>query len=86
MTRSTRTLEPKVKRSTPETLRQAQTWDANASRYRTAGFCDACASQASWGHQLGFTNAKPVCDACRGREVPTESARAQRWSDGSSVE
>lgn len=82
MKTATRT-EPKVRRSTPETLSQAQSWDRNASRYRALGFCDPCASQAGWGHQLGFANVRPVGDCCRGRSVDLERGeRAARWAAG----
>ena len=40
--------------SQPETLRQAQRWDGHVVTYRAMGFCGTCASQAAYGHQLGF--------------------------------
>ncbi len=48
----------------PETLRQAQTWETVKNRYRTAGLCSGCASQAAWGHQSGLANIAPPCPVC----------------------
>jgi hypothetical protein len=71
-------------RDRAETMCQAHTWDKVATRYRRAGFCDHCAAQAAWGHQLGFTSVQPVGDCCRGREVPAEhnGRFTRRWVNG----
>lgn len=80
---ATRSTLPKFKREAPETMRQAHTWDANASRYRSAGFCDRCAAQAAWGHSLGFANTQLVGACCRGKPVPDgRGERAEKWATG----
>jgi hypothetical protein len=48
-----------------ETLRQARLFDAYKRRYVRLGLCYACAAQAAWGHQLGFSLSKPPCPACQ---------------------
>lgn len=48
----------------PETPRQARSWDATKRHYRSLGLCGACAAQAAWGHQLGFTTVNPPCLVC----------------------
>lgn len=62
----------------PETLRQAQRWDAVKVRYLDAGLCDGCAAQAAWGHQDnagGWNDLHPPCGRCapvvRDFPVPT---------------
>jgi hypothetical protein len=55
---------PKADR--PETVRQAQTWETVKNRYVAAGLCHKCASQAAWGHQIGFSRVEHApCAACR---------------------
>lgn len=72
---------PKVARSVAETIGQAQTWDLVSARYRAVGFCNACAAQAAWGHQLGFTTVKPPCLSCAGLTPPDgPGARVARWT------
>jgi hypothetical protein len=72
--------QPQPKRARPETLAQARHWDEKVSRYRRAGFCDRCAAQAAWGHQIGFSNTQPVGDCCAGRPLPERAGdRAARW-------
>lgn len=61
---------------------QARRWDWIKTRYLQDGFCDACAAQAAYGHQLGFSQVAPVCDRCRGK-VPTyreAGERAHHWA------
>ena len=56
-----------TQRQVPETLRQAQRWDAVKLRYTDAGLCDRCAAQAAWGHQNnagGWDDLRPPCDRC----------------------
>jgi hypothetical protein len=48
----------------PETIRQAQTWDATKRHYILLGLCLRCAAKAAWGHQQGFTKVNPPCFAC----------------------
>jgi hypothetical protein len=51
----------------PETLRQAQRWQAIKDRYVLEELCDRCAAQAAWAHQnRGDTwqNIHPPCMAC----------------------
>lgn len=57
-----------VKPDTPETLRQAQRWQAVKYRYVTEGLCDRCAAQAAWAHQDhgdSWTTIHPPCGACQ---------------------
>jgi hypothetical protein len=70
-----------VKPQPPETLRQAQRWDAIKLRYADAGLCDRCAAQAAWGHQDnagGWDDLHLPCDRCepvvRGFPVPTTNS------------
>ncbi len=51
----------------PESVRQAQRWDAVKLRYVDAGLCDRCAAQAAWGHQdnaTGWDNLHSPCAGC----------------------
>lgn len=66
----------------PETLSQARSWDHVRDTYERDGFCAPCASQAAWGHQLGFTQVSQVCDKCAGTEPTYRSAgaRARAWA------
>lgn len=50
---------------TPETARQAHTWETVANLYETDGLCRGCAGQAAYGHQLGFSRVHPPCDPCQ---------------------
>lgn len=43
-----------AKADKPETIHQARTWDGNKNRYLRYGLCIKCASQAAWGHQIGW--------------------------------
>ena len=43
-----------AKADKPETIHQARTWDGNKNRYIRYGLCVKCASQAAWGHQIGW--------------------------------
>jgi hypothetical protein len=80
---SSRREAAKVTRTAPETIYQAQKWDKNKSLYLRAGFCEVCAAQATWGHQLGFSHVKPPCASCTGRVVPGQSGvRAAKWAAG----
>lgn len=42
-----------------ETLSQARLWEKVKSLYVRDGLCDGCASQAAYGHQLGFGYVSP---------------------------
>jgi hypothetical protein len=56
-----------VKPQPPETLRQAQRWQAVKDRYVAEGLCEVCAAQAAWAHQdHGDTweTIHPPCVAC----------------------
>jgi hypothetical protein len=48
----------------PETMRQAKTWQVHNNRYVDLGLCYACAAQAGYGHQLGFSRINPPCEVC----------------------
>jgi len=49
----------------PETLRQAQRFDAHVAVYRQKGLCEACSAQMAYGHQLGWAAITPPCESCR---------------------
>lgn len=53
-----------IKTERPETLREAIEWDTTKGHYFKLGLCHACAARAAYGHQLGFTLAKPPCGLC----------------------
>lgn len=48
----------------PESLGSAGAWEQVKARYRAAGLCPVCASQAGWGHQNGFDTTLPPCADC----------------------
>lgn len=66
----------------PETLNQVRWWDHNKTNYVKNGWCDKCAAQAAWGHQIGFTKIdNGPCEKCVGLPVPAKAgARAARWA------
>ncbi|OBJ26871.1 hypothetical protein [Mycobacterium colombiense] len=73
-------------RQMPETLRQAQRWDAIKLRYTGAGICDRCAAQAAWGHQDnagGWNNLRPPCARCKtvvkGFPIPTTNPQWRKF-------
>lgn len=79
--KSSHTATPKVSRAAPETASEAAEYDKRVSRYRRAGFCDACAGQAAWGGQLGFSNVRPPCPTCTGLTPPAGTGvRAAAWA------
>ena len=55
-----------MKKSLPESLRQAREWDENKRHYLRLGLCHRCAAQISFGHQngQGFTQIHPPCTDC----------------------
>ena len=59
-----------VKANAPETIEQARRWQIRRDQYAAAGFCDRCAAQAAWGHQLGFAEQPPPCERCTGLSAP----------------
>jgi hypothetical protein len=74
-----------AKRDRPETVNQAHTWDGNFQRYKRSGFCPRCASQAAWGHQIGWRQTGDVGDCCRGHALPVAvvgQGLAERWVSG----
>lgn len=48
----------------PETLAEARHWQNRNTRYLSLGLCYACAAQAAYGHQLGFSRINPPCAVC----------------------
>jgi hypothetical protein len=66
----------------PETLSQARTWEYARGFYLADGFCDRCAVQAAYGHQVGFSQVASVCPECHGKRPTYRNAgeHAQRWA------
>lgn len=63
-----------------ETPSQARNWERIKNLYLANGLCHRCASQAAYGHQLGYTSLqREPCPACRPKvdEFPRE--RANGW-------
>lgn len=48
----------------PETKSQADEHGRTMRHYLTLGICNACAGQAAWGHQNGFSSVHPPCLSC----------------------
>lgn len=64
----------------PETLSQAQTWERRNNQYLAAGLCHRCASQAAWGHQLGFGRLEhSPCATCRPVVATFPNQASQGW-------
>jgi hypothetical protein len=65
----------------PETLTQARTWDRKYKRYLVAGLCGSCASNAAWGHALGFGKIPDPCAKCQPivSEFATDGPRGSKW-------
>lgn len=70
----------------PESVRQAQRWDAVKLRYVDAGLCDRCAAQAAWGHQdnaTGWNGLRSPCADCTpvvsGLPMPTTNPNWRRF-------
>ena len=74
--------------TTPETVDQARLWESVKQSYLADGFCAACAVQAAYGHQLGFSQVAPACTDCRGI-APTyrwAGPRARAWAQETALE
>ncbi|KAA0117290.1 hypothetical protein CIW51_13560 [Mycolicibacterium sp. P9-22] len=70
----------------PESVRQAQRWDAVKLCYVDAGLCDRCAAQAAWGHQdnaTGWDGLRSPCAVClpvvSGLPMPTTNLDWRRF-------
>jgi hypothetical protein len=65
----------------PESIAQARTWERKNKRYRRAGLCHTCASQAAWGHQCGFGKITDPCPECLPivAAFPTPGPRGSKW-------
>lgn len=65
----------------PETLSQAKVWDRKNKRYLIAGLCPLCASQAAWGHSIGFQKIKDPCTECQPLvdAFDTPGPRGSKW-------
>ena len=86
---SRRSVTPRAKADRPETLEQALVWQKNLSNYKSHGLCHKCASQAAWGHQIGWTRLQhPPCEQCTSTvaDLPRQTAnpawRASRCRGG----
>ena len=65
----------------PETVAQARAFDRKRIRYRRAGLCHACSSQAAWGHQCGFGKINDPCAECQPivDSLPDAGPRGSKW-------
>lgn len=74
-------LAPKHKRDRPETLGEAASWQRLKTNYELLGLCHACAAQAAYGHQLGFTQINPPCAECLPlvRNLPRPGPAGSPW-------
>lgn len=65
----------------PETIGQARVWQRKQGRYELAGLCPTCASQAAWGHALGFQKIKNPCSQCQPfvSRFDTPGPRGSKW-------
>lgn len=63
----------------PETIWQAGTFDSIKRRYVRLGLCSACAAQAAWGHQLGFSRSNPPCQECQPLVDTFPVKKPNRW-------
>jgi len=63
-----------------ETPGQARIFDAMKRHYERLGLCRACAAQAAWGHQLGFSRVvHQPCHECQPIVDTFPVARPGRW-------
>ncbi|WP_086149173.1 hypothetical protein [Cellulosimicrobium sp. KWT-B] len=68
------------KKSKPETLGQARNWERLKNVYLARGLCHRCASQAAYGHQLGFLSLEhEPCAACRPLVATFPRERMNGW-------
>ena len=70
--------------SRPETLNQAEIFDAVVAAYMAAGWCPICSAQAAFGRQIGFRQVQPPCPSCRGLQPPHgfSNDRSRSWAAG----
>lgn len=67
-------------RKPPETLRQAQRFDAYSREAAAAGLCRVCAPQYSFGRRDGFSTVQhPPCAACTDLMVPWPLTATNGW-------
>lgn len=66
-----------------ETFRQARYFDANKRHYQGLGLCGACAAQAAWGHQLGFSRIEPPCPECQPLVATFPVDKPGKWRSNS---
>lgn len=63
----------------PETHQQAAEWDRRNNGYIRLGLCYRCASQAAWGHQLGFSVVHPPCEGCQPLVATFPEEKSNGW-------
>lgn len=63
----------------PETPAQLHEHERFVRRYREAGLCVACAAQAGYGGQMGFTFVRPPCTTCAPIVAGFPVAKANGW-------
>lgn len=66
-----------------ESIAQARAFDRKKKRYRRLGLCHPCASQAAWGHQLGFGEGRinDPCTKCAPivAGFPDDGPKGSKW-------
>jgi hypothetical protein len=68
----------------PETLRQAQRFDAYSLEARRAELCQVCAPQYAFGRRDGFSSVRPPCAGCIAVMASWPVAAINGWRKGAS--
>ena len=68
-----------LQHSEPETRSEARGWTNRKTDYLTAGLCHACAAQAAYGHQLGFSHLRPPCAGCQPKVDEFDVPEVNGW-------
>jgi hypothetical protein len=71
----------KHKKDRPETIAEVLSWQRLKTSYLMLGLCHACAAQAAYGHQLGFTLINAPCSGCLPlvRSLPRPGPAGSPW-------
>lgn len=67
----------------PETKSEYLEFERVRNGYQRNGLCDACAAQASYGHQHGFAVVMPPCPRCLSVVNTFEFSAPNKWRKAS---